>query len=193
MDTAIHGPAIFFILFRFVYAAHHFFETNVAMIALGSDHGGFELKKKLVEYLRAEGADICDFGTHGPESVDYPDFGALVSRCVSEGRAERGVLICTSGIGMSIIANKFPGIRAALVSDLDGARSSREHNDANILVLSGAKTAPLLAHEILKTWLQTPFSGERHQRRIEKIRQAENDLGTHLASERSAPKMESRK
>lgn len=163
------------------------------MIALGSDHGGFALKKELAEYLRTQGLEICDFGTDGPESVDYPDFGAAVSRCVAEGQADRGVLVCTSGIGMSIIANKFPGVRAALVSDVDGARSSREHNDANILVLSGGKTAPLLAREILQTWLQTPFGGGRHQRRLDKIRQAENDLGTHLPREAGTQKIESRK
>jgi ribose 5-phosphate isomerase B len=150
------------------------------MIALGCDHGGVDLKDHLVRFLRSIGAEVCDFGTHGRESVDYPDFGKEVSRCVSEGKAERGVLVCTSGIGMSIIANKFPGVRAALVHDLDGARSSREHNDANILVMSGAKTEAALARQIIETWLTTPFDGGRHQRRIDKISQTENDLGTRL-------------
>jgi len=94
--------------------------------------------------------------------------------------AERGVLVCTSGIGMSIIANKYPGIRAALVQDLDGARSSREHNDANILVLGGAKTEKTLAQRILETWLETPFAGGRHQRRVDKISAAERELGTQI-------------
>jgi ribose 5-phosphate isomerase B len=151
------------------------------MIALGCDHGGVDLKKDLVEYLRSRSAEICDFGTHGRDSVDYPDFGALVSRCVAEGKAERGILVCTSGIGMSIVANKFPGVRAALVSDLEGARSSREHNDANVLVLSGAKTNFAIARQILELWLATPFGGGRHQRRVDKIRQTEDDLGTHLS------------
>ena len=150
------------------------------MIALGCDHGGIDLKNDLVEYLRSRKAEICDFGTHGRDSVDYPDFGALVSRCVAEGGAERGILVCTSGIGMSIIANKFPGVRAALVNDLEGARSSREHNDANVLVLSGAKTDFDSARRILELWLATPFGGGRHQRRVDKIRQTEGDLGTHL-------------
>jgi len=148
------------------------------MIAIGSDHGGVELKDFLVGYLRSRGAEVCDFGTQGPDSVDYPDYGREVSQRVSTGAAERGVLICTSGIGMSIVANKFPGVRAALVLDLDAARTSREHNDANILVLSGAKTARSLAQEIVATWLATPFAGGRHQRRVDKIAQMEHDLGS---------------
>lgn len=151
------------------------------MIALGSDHGGVDLKDKLVEELRAQGLEVRDFGTRGHDSVDYPDFAVLVARSVADGRAERGVLVCTSGIGMSIVANKFPGVRAALVSDLDSARSSREHNDANILVLSGARTDVADARQILKIWMETPFGGGRHQRRIDKIRGTENELGLRLA------------
>ena len=150
------------------------------MIAIGSDHGGVELKDYLVAWLRSLGADVRDFGTHGDESVDYPDFGREVSLRVARGEAERGILICTSGIGMSIAANKFPRIRAALVADLDDARTSREHNDANILVLSGAKTEKTIAREILETWLETPFARGRHQRRIDKIAQIERDLGIHI-------------
>jgi ribose 5-phosphate isomerase B len=149
------------------------------MIAIGSDHGGVELKDFLVGVLRAKGLEVSDVGTQGRESVDYPDFGREVSVRVSRGDAERGILICTSGIGMSILANKFPGVRAALVGDLDGARTSREHNDANILVLGGAKTERSLAQEILDTWLETPFAGGRHQRRIDKIAQLERELGIH--------------
>ena len=147
------------------------------MIAIGCDHGGVVLKDILVGFLRAQGATVSDCGTQGHESVDYPDYGRDVSARVSHGRAERGILICTSGIGMSIVANKFPGVRAALVFDLDGARSSREHNDANVLVLSGAKTAAALAEQIVATWLATPFAGGRHQRRVDKILQLEQDLG----------------
>jgi ribose 5-phosphate isomerase B len=150
------------------------------MIAFGCDHGGVDLKDHLIGFLRSKGTDVRDFGTHGRESVDYPDFGREVSRCVSEGQADRGVLVCTSGIGMSIVANKFPGVRAALVRDIDEARSSREHNDANILVLSGAKTDAALARQIIETWLATQFGGGRHQRRIDKISQTERDLGTRL-------------
>ena len=119
------------------------------MIAIGSDHGGVELKDFLVGYLRSRGAEVRDCGTQGADSVDYPDYGREVSQRVSRGAAERGVLVCTSGIGMSIVANKFPGVRAALVLDLDGARTSREHNDANMLVLSGAKTENHLAQQIV--------------------------------------------
>jgi ribose 5-phosphate isomerase B len=150
------------------------------MIAIGCDHGGVELKDFLIGHLRAQGVAVSDCGTQGRESVDYPDYGRAVSVRVSHGRAQRGILICTSGIGMSIVANKFPGVRAALVFDLAAARSSREHNDANILVLSGAKTEPQLARQIVETWLATPFAGGRHQRRVDKISQLEQDLGTEL-------------
>lgn len=154
------------------------------MIAFGCDHGGVDLKESLLKYLRSQGLDVRDFGTQGRESVDYPDFAKEVSRRVSSGQAERGVLICTSGIGMSIIANKFPGVRAALVQDVESARSSREHNNANILVLSGAKTDGLLAQRIVEAWLATPFAGGRHQRRIDKIQQIEADLGIQLTHQR---------
>jgi ribose 5-phosphate isomerase B len=151
------------------------------MIAIGADHGGVELKDFLVGYLRDQGAEVRDCGTQGRDSVDYPDYGREVSQHVSSGAAERGVLICTSGIGMSIVANKFPGVRAALVLDIDAARSSREHNDANILVLSGAKTEANLAQRIVETWLATPFAGGRHQRRVDKISQVEQDLGSRIS------------
>lgn len=153
------------------------------MIAFACDHGGVELKDFLVENLRAEGVPVSDHGTHGKDSVDYPDYARKVCRRVAMGEAARGVLVCTSGIGMSIIANKFPGVRAALVQDVDSARSSREHNDANVLVLSGAKTDKTLARRILDTWLATPFAGGRHQRRVDKITETEKDLGTRLIVE----------
>ena len=153
------------------------------MIAIGSDHGGVELKDFLVGFLRGKGVQVRDFGTQGRKSVDYPDFGGEVALRVSRGEAERGVLICTSGIGMSILANKFPGIRAALVHDVEAAQSSREHNDANILVLSGAKTEKPLAQQILDIWLVTPFAGGRHQRRLDKITQIERGLGIHIGDQ----------
>lgn len=151
------------------------------MIALGCDHGGIELKDFLLALLRTKQVEVFDCGTHGSASVDYPDFGQLVSLQVSRGQAHAGILVCTSGIGMSIVANKFPGIRAALVHDIDAARSSREHNDANILVLSGAKTEKKLAQEILEVWLSTPFGGGRHQRRLDKITAVERLLGSRVA------------
>ena len=153
------------------------------MIVFGCDHGGVALKDFLVNYLRSRNIDVDDHGTFDRESVDYPDYAREVARRVAAGEADRGVLICTSGIGMSITANKFPHVRAALVQDLEGARSSREHNDANILVLSGAKTEPSLALQIVETWLKTPFAGGRHQRRVDKIAQVEFELGTVLGSE----------
>ena len=148
------------------------------MIAMGSDHGGVELKDFLVGVLRSKNIDVQDLGTHGSESVDYPDFGQLVSQQVSEGEADRGILICTTGIGMSILANKYPNVRAALVQDRETARTSREHNDANVLVLAGATTDAALAREILEIWINTPFAGGRHQRRLDKISEIERALGT---------------
>ena len=147
-----------------------------AIIAVGSDHGGVELKKTIIEFLHAHQIELLDLGTKGPESVDYPDFAREVADRVSRGEVERGVLVCTTGVGMSIVANKYPGVRAALVYDVDSARMSREHNDANILVLSGAKTDPALAEAILHVWLNTRFTGGRHQRRIEKISAIEREL-----------------
>jgi RpiB/LacA/LacB family sugar-phosphate isomerase len=148
------------------------------MIAMGSDHGGVELKDFLAGVLRSKNIDVQDLGTHGSESVDYPDFGRLVSQQVSQGEADRGILICTTGVGMSILANKYPNVRAALVQDRETARTSREHTDANVLVLAGATTDPALAREILEIWISTPFAGGRHQRRLDKITEIERDLGT---------------
>ena len=148
------------------------------MIAMGSDHGGVELKDFLAGVLRSKNIDVQDLGTHGSESVDYPDFGQLVSQQVSQGDADRGILICTTGIGMSILGNKYPNVRAALVQNREAARSSREHNDANVLVLAGATTDAALAREILEIWINTPFAGGRHQRRLDKISEIERALGT---------------
>ena len=144
---------------------------------MGSDHGGVELKDFLAGVLRSQNVEVQDLGTYGNESVDYPDFGQLVAQQVSQGEADRGILICTTGIGMSILANKYPHVRAALVQDRETARSSREHNDANVLVLAGATTDPGLAREILEIWINTPFAGGRHQRRIDKITEIERALG----------------
>jgi ribose 5-phosphate isomerase B len=153
------------------------------MIAIGSDHGGVELKEFLAQVLQSQGVEIEDVGTKGKGPVDYPDYGRLVSLKVAKGEAERGILICTTGIGMSILANKFPGVRAALVSNVDGARTSRAHNNSNILVLAGAVTERRLAQQILNVWLETPFAGGRHQRRLDKIVEVEQELGTCLMSE----------
>jgi ribose 5-phosphate isomerase B len=138
-------------------------------IALGSDHAGFELKEDLRAYLAAQKIDVLDLGTHSEDSVDYPDLAVKVAEKVARGEVERGLLICGTGIGMSIVANRFAGVRAALCHDLYTARVSREHNNANILALGGRLIGKGLAREILKVWLETEFQGGRHERRLDKI------------------------
>jgi ribose 5-phosphate isomerase B len=138
-------------------------------IGLACDHGGFDLKEELKAYLKSMGHDPIDMGTFNEDSVDYPDYGVLIAEMISKGDLERGVLICGTGIGMSIVANKFRGVRAALANDLFSARFSREHTDANILVIGGRIVGRELAREIIRIWLDTPFAGGRHQRRLEKI------------------------
>ena len=147
------------------------------MIAIGGDHGGVDLKEFAVQLLRSQGLEVEDVGTRGTDSVDYPDFGQQVALKVAKGEAERGILICTTGIGMSILANKFPGVRAALVSDPISAQVSRQHNNSNILVLGGQTMDSILAKKIINLWLSTPFDGGRHQRRLDKIAQIERELG----------------
>ncbi len=151
-------------------------------IAIGADHAGYALKETLVAYMREQGLEVLDFGTHGPDSVDYPDYARVVAEAVARGEADFGVLICGTGIGMSIAANKVPGVRAAAISDVYSARMSRAHNDANILCMGGRVVGPGLAIEILETWLRTPFEGGRHARRLEKIRQLEGGCGTSSSS-----------
>jgi len=151
------------------------------MIAIGSDHGGVVLKDQLVRHLRDSGCEVEDVGTQGPTSVDYPDFGKIVAQRVATGRAERGILLCTNGIGMSIVANKYPGVRAALVGDVASARMCREHLDANVLVLGGGFIGEFLARQIADLWLGTAFAGGRHQRRLKKIAAIEADLGLDCA------------
>lgn len=147
-------------------------------IAIASDHGGFELKEELKAFLKGMGISCLDLGTtNGEESVDYPDFGMELARRVSNGEIDRGVLVCGTGIGMSIVANKFPNVRAALVWDTFTARMAKEHNDANVLVIGGRTTAREMATEIVKTWLEARFEGGRHQRRLDKIREIEKMWG----------------
>jgi ribose 5-phosphate isomerase B len=144
-------------------------QDKIMKIGLACDHGGFELKEELKVYLRSIQVEPIDMGTFTEEAVDYPDFGILVAEKVSRGELERGILICGTGIGMSIIANKFPKVRAALANDLYSSRCSREHNDSNILVIGGRVVGSELAKEIVKVWLSTPFMEGRHKRRLEKI------------------------
>jgi ribose 5-phosphate isomerase B len=145
-------------------------------IAIGCDHAGVELKEEIISLLKNLNIDFVDFGTDTPQSVDYPDFGEKVSEAVSSGRIERGILICGTGIGMSIVANKFPGIRASLCNELFTAKMSRMHNDANVLVLGGRIVGRDLAKEIVRTWVSTPFEGNRHSRRLDKIEKIEERL-----------------
>jgi len=145
-------------------------------LAIGADHAGFELKEFLKECLIREKIDFHDFGAYTLEPEDdYPDFGKKVAEAVSRGEYERGILICGTGIGMSITANKFPGVRAALCWDPFTARISREHNYANILVIGGRTTGKGMAEEILKEWLKGEFQEGRHRRRVEKIREIEKE------------------
>jgi len=148
-------------------------------IAIGSDHAGFGLKEDVLLLLKGLNHDIVDCGTYNTESVDYPDFGEKVSSMVSAGEVERGILICGTGLGMSMVANKFPNVRAALCNDLFSAKMSRLHNDANILVLGGRIIGKDLAAEIVRTWLSTAFEGDRHMRRLNKIKKIEETLNSN--------------
>lgn len=140
------------------------------MLVIASDHGGFAMKEQLCAHLRERGVDFEDAGCFSEESVDYPAYAEKVGKAVAAGVYERGVLVCGTGIGMSIAANKIPGIRAALCGDCYSAAMSREHNDANILCLGGRTLGTALAMRILDTWLDTPFShAEKHSRRIAQI------------------------
>lgn len=141
-------------------------------IAIGSDHRGFHLKEQLQALLRSAGHEVIDEGANGAESVDYPDFAALVAKKVSDHSVDRGILICGTGIGMAIAANKFPGVRAAPCHDEVTAEISRRHNDLNVLCLSADMLSPRIAARMVDVWMKTPFEGGRHQRRVSKI----NDL-----------------
>ena len=139
------------------------------IIAIGSDHAGFELKSALQQELIDQGYDILDLGTNSLNSVDYPDFGYDMADALKDGQAARGALVCGSGIGMSIAANRCRQIRAALVQDVESARMSRLHNDANVVCFAGRVIAPETAKDCLKTFLSTEFEGGRHTRRVEKL------------------------
>lgn len=140
------------------------------MIAVGCDHGGFELKQKILAHLQARGIAYQDFGCGSTASVDYPVYGKAVARAVASGQCGKGIVICSTGIGISIAANKVPGIRCALCGDCFSARATRQHNDANVLALGALVTGPGLALEIVDIFLDTPFSGEeRHSRRISQL------------------------
>jgi ribose 5-phosphate isomerase B len=145
-------------------------------IVIGSDHGGFDLKNSMINFLRNEGYDIEDKGTHSKDSCDYPLIGFEVAKEVGDGRADRGILICKTGVGMVIIANKVHGVRACGCYDLDMAVSSREHNDCNVAVFAASYTPDDKAQEIIKAWLATEHIGDRHARRVEQIKDIEAKL-----------------
>ncbi|MGM9660822.1 MAG: ribose 5-phosphate isomerase B [Faecousia sp.] len=139
-------------------------------VSIACDHGALALKNKMISHLEAKGYEVKDFGTYTSDSCDYPDFAAAAARAVASGECEKGIVLCTTGIGMSIAANKIQGIRCALLSDLLSAKLTRQHNDTNMMALGAGVVGESLALEILDTWLSTEFSGaERHQRRIGKV------------------------
>jgi len=142
---------------------------NKTPIIIGSDHAAFPLKEILKKFIAEQGIEIQDAGTFGLSSVNYPEYGIKVAKAVSVGEFKRGVLLCGTGLGMSMVANRFPHVRAALCNDLFSAKMSREHNDSNILVLAGRLIGETLAVELVKTWLETPFAGGRHQTRIDQF------------------------
>lgn len=142
-------------------------------IALGADHAGFSLKEFLRTELEAAGHEVADFGTHSADSTDYPDYAHKVASAVAEGRCERGILVCFTGVGMSISANRHRGVRAALAYNADVVELLRRHNDANVLALGAKYVSPAQAREWVKTFLETPFDGGRHERRVKKMEPGE--------------------
>lgn len=145
-------------------------------IALASDHAGFELKEEIKKFLLELGYSFDDFGVEGSQPVDYPDYAKAVSEKISGGEYEKGILFCGSGVGMAIVANKFPNVRAVQSNDMYTAIMSRKHNDTNVLTLASRVTGKDLAKEIVKVWLETSFEGGRHERRIKKIEDIEKKI-----------------
>jgi ribose 5-phosphate isomerase B len=149
-------------------------------VAVGADHAGYRMKDELAVCLKGLGHEIVDFGTHSDAAVDYPDIALGVARAVASGAADRGLLVCGTGIGTCIVANKVKGVRAALCHDTFSARATRRHNDSNVLCLGARVIGPSLAEEILRTWFGGDFDrGERHERRVRRISEIEDDSGDH--------------
>ena len=151
------------------------------IIAIASDHGGFDLKESVIAHLLNDDWKIDDLGPNNEDSVDYPDYGVKLAETIISKKVERGIVICGTGVGMSIVVNRFPGIRGTLCSDVYTAKMCREHNDSNILIMGGRVIGEGLAYEIVDTWLNTAFKGGRHQRRLDKI----NEIDTNLKSKSS--------
>ena len=147
-------------------------------IAIASDHGGFDLKESVITSLLKKGWEVDNLGAPSTDSVDYPDYGIKVAKAIIDKKIVRGILICGTGVGMSIVVNRFPGIRGTLCSDVYTAKMCREHNDSNILILGGRVIGVSLALEILDIWLKTEFEGGRHQRRLDKIKEIDANLKT---------------
>lgn len=145
-------------------------------IGLACDHAGYELKENLKEFLKEEGRNCDDLGPSSPALTDYPDWGEKVARLVSNGQIDLGILVCLTGVGMSVVANKFPGVRAALVTDPLMARKCKEHNDANVLVLASGITTKAQARIMVKEWLEAEFTGGKHKERLDKILEIEKSL-----------------
>lgn len=150
---------------------------TVRRVAIGADHGGVALKARLIPFLQTKGFEVADLGTHSLQAVDYPRIGYKLASAVAQGRFDRGVLLCKSGIGIAIVANKIPGIRAAVCGDLFDAERSRSHNDANLLVIGAEKLSDAQAKRIVERWFMTPFeSGGRHERRVRQITAIERSI-----------------
>lgn len=145
------------------------------MIALACDHGALALKEAIKKHLDARGLEYKDFGTNSLDSCDYPDFAGPAAKAVGSGECDRGIVVCTTGIGVSIVANKVKGVRCALLSDKMSARLTRQHNDTNMMAMGAGVVGEMLALEIVDVWLDTPFEGGRHQRRVDKITAIENE------------------
>lgn len=145
-------------------------------VAIGSDHGGFALKEQIVAHLKEKGYEVEDFGTHTTDSCDYPDYAVLAAKAVADGTCDKGIVVCTTGIGISMAANKIKGVRCGLCHDVTTARLTREHNDANVLAMGGGFIAPFLGLEMVDVFLTTPFSNEeKHIRRIDKVMRIEGE------------------
>jgi len=149
---------------------------SMKKIAIASDHAGYDLKQVVNDLLIREGYEVIDLGPQNSDSVDYPDYGISLARSVVEKKVDRGIVICGTGIGMSIVVNRFPGIRGTLCYDVYTAKLCREHNDSNILILGGRIVGLGLAEEIVKTWLVTSYEGGRHQKRLDKIEQIDRTI-----------------
>ena len=147
-------------------------------LAIASDHAGFELKESIIAYLHEKGVKLDDYGPANCDRVDYPDYGIRIAQAVQEKKLDRGILICGTGVGMSIVVNRFSGIRGTLCSDLYTTKMCREHNDSNILIMGGRVIGKGLAEEIVTMWLDTPFAGGRHQKRLDKIEDIDSKLET---------------